>query len=144
VWVFGSAKEQALGEQIVEKTADGQSGNVINLCGQTTLEDVIDLLSLASVVVTNDSGLMHVAAAVGVNIVAIYGSTTPHYTPPLTSKARILYENLSCSPCFKRECPFGHTQCLNSIDVERVIRVVSKMIENNLPEQKDRTVQCRK
>jgi len=125
VWVFGSAKEQAIGEQITA----GQSTDVINLCGQTTLEDVIDLLSLTSVVVTNDSGLMHVAAAVGVSIVAIYGSTTPDYTPPLTSKAEILYENLSCSPCFKRECPLGHTLCLKNIDVERVMNAVAHRIE---------------
>jgi heptosyltransferase-2 len=132
VWVFGSDKEHSLGEQI----ADGQSGQVVNLCGQTTLEDVIDLLSLANVVVTNDSGLMHVAAAVGANIVAIYGSTTPDYTPPLTRKAQILYENLSCSPCFKRDCPLGHTLCLKNIGVERVLDAVIPMIGNNGP-QKD-------
>ena len=132
VWVFGSAKEHAIGEQIVA----GQSANVISLCGQTSIGNVIDLLSLTSAVVTNDSGLMHVAAAVGANIVAIYGSTTPDYTPPLTRKAEVLYENLSCSPCFKRECPLGHTLCLKNIDVERVLGVVIPMLDNNGP-QKD-------
>jgi heptosyltransferase-2 len=116
VWVFGSEKEQILGEHI----AEGLSPHVTNLCGKTALQDVIDLLSLATVAVTNDSGLMHVAAAVGINIVAIYGSTTPAYTPPLTAKAHILYESLSCSPCFKRQCPLGHTLCLKNIEVERV------------------------
>ncbi len=130
VWVFGSEKEQSTGEQITA----GLSANVVNLCGRTTLEDVIDLLSLANVVVSNDSGLMHVAAAAGVNIVAIYGSTTPAYTPPLTTKARILYENLSCSPCFKRECPLGHTMCLKNIGVDRVMEVTSKLIANHWPE----------
>ncbi|WP_455212048.1 lipopolysaccharide heptosyltransferase II [Kaarinaea lacus] len=134
VWVFGSEKEQPIGEQI----ADGLSANVVSLCGRTTLEDVIDLLSLANVVVSNDSGLMHVAAAVDVNIVAIYGSTTPAYTPPLTPKARILYENLSCSPCFKRQCPLGHTMCLTNISVDRVMKVVSKLIANHQSEKKDR------
>ena len=133
IWVFGSGKEHSLGEQI----AGGLSENIVNLCGRTTLEDVIDLLSLASAVVTNDSGLMHVAAAVGVNIVAIYGSTTPDYTPPLTSKAQIVYENLSCSPCFERQCPLGHTNCLKNIGVERVFGAVSKMIANSRSEQKD-------
>lgn len=132
VWVFGSEKEYSIGEHIA-----GKLKNVVNLCGRTTLEDVIDLLSLANVVVTNDSGLMHVAAAVGANIVAIYGSTTPAYTPPLTDKAQILYENLSCSPCFKRECPLGHTKCLKNISVERVMGVVTELIANHQSEQKD-------
>ena len=127
VWVFGSGKEHTVGEQI----AAGQAGHVVNLCGQTALEDVVDLLSLASVVVTNDSGLMHVAAAGGVNIVAIYGSTTPDYTPPLTDRAQIIYEKLSCSPCFKRECPLGHTLCLKNIEVERVMHAAKRMIANN-------------
>jgi heptosyltransferase-2 len=125
VWVFGSEKERSIGEQICA----GSSENVVNLCGRTALEDVIDLLSLANVVVTNDSGLMHVAAAVGSNIVAIYGSTTPAYTPPLTTKAHIFYENLDCSPCFKRQCPLGHTLCLKNIDVDRVMDTVNQIIE---------------
>jgi heptosyltransferase-2 len=123
VWVFGSQNEQSLGEQI----AAGLSPGVDNLCGKTALQDVVDLLSLASVAVTNDSGLMHVAASVGINIVAIYGSTTPAYTPPLTSRASILYENLSCSPCFERQCPLGHTLCLNNIDVEQVMEQITKI-----------------
>jgi len=124
VWVFGSEKELSLGEQI----AAGLSPGVRNLCGKTQLQDVIDLLSLATLSVSNDSGLMHVAAAVGINIIAIYGSTTPAYTPPLTSKACILYENLSCSPCFQRECPLGHTLCLKNIEVEQVLQAVGKML----------------
>jgi heptosyltransferase-2 len=125
VWVFGSEKERSLGEDIIA----GSAGNVVNLCGRTALVDVIDLLSLAKAVVTNDSGLMHVAAAVDSTIVAIYGSTTPQYTPPLTSKAQILYENLDCSPCFKRQCPLGHTLCLKNIEVERVMNVVTQIIQ---------------
>lgn len=86
VWVFGSAKERELGEQI-----EGVAGTgVANLCGRTRLEDVVDLVSLAEIVVTNDSGLMHVAAAVGARIVVIYGASSPDYTPPLTDKAVIL------------------------------------------------------
>lgn len=125
VWVFGSDKERSIGEQI----CTGSSENIVNLCGRTALEDVIDLLSLVNVVVTNDSGLMHVAAAVGSKIVAIYGSTTPAYTPPLTTKAQVLYENLDCSPCFKRQCPLGHTLCLKNINVERVINAVNQIID---------------
>jgi heptosyltransferase-2 len=74
--------------------------------------------------VTNDSGLMHIAAAVGIKVVAIYGSSSPDYTPPLTDKAEIVYLRLDCSPCFQRECPLGHTNCLNHISVDDVQRRV--------------------
>ncbi len=116
VWVFGSAREQSLGEEITRIA--GKS--VVNLCGSTRLEDVADLLPLAETAVTNDSGLMHIATAVGVKLVAIYGSSSPDYTPPLTDKAEIVYLRLDCSPCFQRECPLGHTNCLNQITVDMV------------------------
>lgn len=86
VWVFGSAKERGIGEQIASVTGVG----VVNLAGRTQLEDVVDLMSLAETVVTNDSGLMHVAAAVGAKVVVIYGASSPDYTPPLTDKAVIM------------------------------------------------------
>lgn len=116
VWVFGSNKEQALGQQIVSVAGAG----VENLCGSTRLEDAIDFISLAETAVSNDSGLMHVAAAVGVKVVAIYGSSSPDYTPPLTDKADIVYRHLDCSPCFQHDCPLGHTNCLNQISVDEV------------------------
>ena len=122
VWIFGSAKENMLGEQIRSSAPE----HVINLCGKTRLEDVIDLISCCQQVVTNDSGLMHVASATGINITAIYGSSTPDYTPPLAEKDKthILYRRLPCSPCFKRRCPLGHTDCLNGISVEQVIESI--------------------
>jgi heptosyltransferase II len=117
VWILGSDKEKTLGDLISQ-----QYSQVINLCGKTNLVDVIDLISCAEQVVSNDSGLMHVAAAVGVKVNVIYGSSTPAYTPPLTSEElkKIIYLDLSCSPCFKRVCPLGHTNCLNNIKVENV------------------------
>ncbi len=115
VWVFGSHKEASLGEAIA-----GVPG-IENLCGKTELVDVVDLLALCEHAVTNDSGLMHVAAASGARIIAIYGSSDPNYTPPLTDKAQIIYQNLDCSPCFERECPLGHTNCLNEIKPERIL-----------------------
>jgi heptosyltransferase-2 len=121
VWVLGSEKEHALGERIA-----AVDPGIRNLCGKTRLVDVVDLLSLPQAVVTNDSGLMHVAAAVGTNVIALYGSSTPEYTPPLTDKAMILYDNLSCSPCFKRECPYGHTRCLTDISVDRVFGAIKQ------------------
>ncbi|HET7396205.1 MAG TPA: lipopolysaccharide heptosyltransferase II [Gammaproteobacteria bacterium] len=121
IWVFGSEKEKPLGEIIV----NGLGAEAVNLCGRTRLVDASDLLSLAQVAVTNDSGLMHVTAAMGVRVIAIYGSSSPDYTPPLTDKADIVYLRLECSPCFQRECPLGHTNCLKQITVEDIYRRVT-------------------
>ena len=123
VWLMGSEKDRIIADSIQQ--AAGHS--LVNLCGKTKLKDVIDLMAVMQFAVTNDSGLMHVAAAVGCKLIAIYGSSTPDYTPPLTSKAKIIYEGLSCSPCFKRECPLGHTQCLTLITVDKVIAAVQGM-----------------
>jgi heptosyltransferase-2 len=116
VWVFGSEKEINLGDEIVRKASVGAH----NLCGKTRLVDVIDLIACTEQVVSNDSGLMHVAAAMDVKINVIYGSSTPDYTPPLSSSANIFYKRLSCSPCFKRVCPLGHTDCLLQIEPQDV------------------------
>ena len=118
VWVLGSAKEHELGDRILRATGEG----VTNLCGTTKLVDAVDLLALAQCAVTNDSGLMHIAAAVGVKLVALYGSSTPVYTPPLSDKAEVVYLGISCSPCFERECPLGHLNCLMGITVDDVFR----------------------
>lgn len=121
VWILGSEKDNAAAEMISKENA------AINLCGKTKLEDSIDLLSVCKSAVTNDSGLMHIAAAVGISLVAIYGSSTPDYTPPLTDKAKIHYLELECSPCFKRVCPLGHTKCLKDITVDNVFKnIVAK------------------
>ena len=119
VWVFGSEKETALGEKIAS-----HGPAVKNLCGKTQLVDVVDLIALTESVVSNDSGLMHVACATGQKTVAIYGSTDPGYTPPLSNKAEIIYLGLECSPCFKRECPYGHTNCLKDIKPNKVLEVL--------------------
>ncbi|MDQ7730448.1 lipopolysaccharide heptosyltransferase II [Halomonas sp. SpR8] len=115
VRVLGGAKDHPAGEEI----ALGLS-HAHNLCGKTQLADAVDLLADCRQVVTNDSGLMHVAAAVGVRIHALYGSSSPAYTPPLTDNAVIHYLALSCSPCFQRTCPLGHTNCLNQLTVDQV------------------------
>ncbi len=116
VWVFGSAKERELGEAITQSHAF-----VFDLTGRTQLVDVVDLLSVSEAAVSNDSGLMHVAAAVGTRLVAIYGSSSPKMTPPLSANARIVYRELSCSPCFERECPLGHLNCLRGIAATEVM-----------------------
>ena len=84
----------------------------------------MDLLGAARVAVTNDSGLMHVAAAVGAHVVALYGSSSPDFTPPLTRKRDIFYRELECSPCFARECPLGHLDCLRNISPGAVMASV--------------------
>jgi heptosyltransferase-2 len=117
VWILGSARESALGAEIEREAARPA---VRNLCGATTLVEAVDLLAQADVAVSNDSGLMHIAAAVGTHIVALYGSSTPDFTPPLTAQRTIHYRRLDCSPCFRRHCPLGHLDCLNGIAVATV------------------------
>jgi len=120
IWLFGSAKDQVIAEQINNQV----EGACVDFTGQTSLAEAVDLMSLVDVVVTNDSGLMHVAAALDKKIIAIYGSSDPGFTPPLNNKAHIISLKLECSPCFKRECPLGHTRCLQDIKPEQVLNVI--------------------
>ena len=108
-----------------------RTNNYVNLIGKTSLEDVVIILSQSSCVVSNDSGLMHVAAALDRPVVGIYGSSSPEYTPPLidNDKKIIIYQNLSCSPCFKRTCPLEHMNCLNNISVDYVKESITSLIK---------------
>lgn len=117
VWLLGSKKDATVGEEIVRLS----EGAARNLCGVTNLAQAIHLIASARHVVTNDSGLMHVAAALGTPLTALFGSSSPGYTPPLSDKAQVVSLGLSCSPCFKRECPLKHLDCLNGITPERVM-----------------------
>jgi len=85
----------------------------------------VDLLSVFQTAVSNDSGLMHLAAALGKPMAAIYGSYDPKHTPPLSPQAHILYLGLPCSPCFERQCPLGHTRCLHNIHPEQVLQALA-------------------
>lgn len=114
VWLIGSPNDEAIGEAIVNAAGDA-GRSIVNLTGRTDLGTAVDLLSLASVVVSNDSGLMHAAAAVGAPLVALFGSSSPAYTPPMSAKARIARIDIECSPCFQRECPLGHFKCMREL-----------------------------
>jgi len=124
VWLFGSDKDIPVTQTINQLT----NNQCLDLGGKTNLSEAIDLMSLCDALVSNDSGLMHVAAALDKKLVAIYGSSDPHHTPPMHPQAVILYLGLECSPCFKRECPFldknMHLQCLKKITPESVINLV--------------------
>ena len=120
VWVLGSDKDAPAGERIASASA------AHNLCGRTSLEDVIDLLGYAGQAVSNDSGLMHIAAAVGTHVHGIYGSSSPAFTPPLTTRRDVHWLELDCSPCFERSCPLGHLRCLKDLNVGRLHEAIGK------------------
>ncbi len=117
VWLFGSGKDQVITGKINLATRNACK----NLSGRTSLFEAANLLSLCDSVVTNDSGLMHVAAALDRKLVAIYGSSDPGFTPPMNKYARILSLSLECAPCFKRQCPLGHTRCLQDLSPQQVL-----------------------
>jgi heptosyltransferase-2 len=118
VWLIGSPNDQDVAEKIVAL------GNpqVVNLCGKTDLGEAITLISCADIVISNDSGLMHIAAALGRPLVALFGSSSPRFTPPLSEKAQVLRLDLPCSPCFKRVCPLGHFKCMLHLTPPKVSR----------------------
>ncbi len=121
VILLGSGKDSPVTAEIA---AQVNSSACLDLAGKTSMQEVLALLALADQVVSNDSGLMHVAAAVGSPVIALYGSSDPNHTPPLSDKAQILHLGLSCSPCFKRECPLGHLDCLKKITPDQVISLL--------------------
>jgi heptosyltransferase-2 len=128
VLLLGSAKEGALCKGIAQQAA----GSCEVLAGQTPLIDAMALIAGARGVVSNDSGLMHVAAAFGVPQAAVFGSTSPEHTPPLSARARVLWLKeelqLDCAPCFDRVCRFGHTRCLTELSPERVRQALDQVL----------------
>jgi len=120
IWLLGSHKDAEIGTE-VERLSKGAARN---LCGQTGLAEAIDLLAAANLAVVNDSGLMHIAAALDKPMIALFGSSSPGFTPPLSDKARILSLNLSCSPCFRRVCPLGHFDCMMKLTPAKVFEEI--------------------
>jgi heptosyltransferase-2 len=126
VWLLGSSKDKEVSTQIAALS----HGFCRSLCGETDLSDAIALLSCADLVVSNDSGLMHIAAALDRPMLAIFGSSSPQFTPPLSDKAQVLKIDISCSPCFKRVCPLGHFNCMMQLTPDTVAKHIPIISEH--------------
>ena len=120
VWLLGSAKDKEVADKIV---ALGNAES-FNLCGTTDLAEAVVLLSCADLVVSNDSGLMHLAAALDRPMLALFGSSSPQFTPPLSAKAQVLKLDMKCSPCFKRVCPLDHFDCMKKLTPDQVAKFI--------------------
>ena len=123
--LLGSKSDHTLAQAI--QTNAKQASHIHNWCGDTSLDEAIALIGMSKAVISNDSGLMHIAAALKTPQVAIFGSSDPAHTPPLSNKAKVIWLNLPCSPCHKRECPLGHLQCLNDILPEQVFATLNTL-----------------
>jgi heptosyltransferase-2 len=124
VCLLGSPKDQSVALAIQQAVNHA----CMDLTGQTSLGEAIDLLSLATLVVSNDSGLMHIAAALEKPLVVVYGSSSPRFTPPLNERVKIISLALPCSPCFQRECPLGHLKCLNDLSPDLVLQAIHDLM----------------
>ncbi|KPY87997.1 lipopolysaccharide heptosyltransferase II [Pseudomonas syringae pv. tagetis] len=127
IWLFGSKKDHPVGESIRQELIPGLREESVNLSGETSLAEAIDLLSCADAVVSNDSGLMHVAAALNRPLVAVYGSTSPDFTPPLADEVEVVRLGIECSPCFERTCRFGHYNCMRLLEPDAVIQALNRL-----------------
>jgi heptosyltransferase-2 len=127
VWLFGSKKDHPVVEDIRSRLIPGLREEAVNLCGETSLAQAIDLLSCAASVVSNDSGLMHVAAALNRPLIAVYGSSSPKFTPPLADQVEIIRLGIECSPCFERTCRFGHYNCLVQLEPRVAVDALQRL-----------------
>jgi heptosyltransferase-2 len=123
--ILGSKSDHVLGHEITSQAK--QAGKIHNWCGNTSLDEAIALIGMSKAVISNDSGLMHIAAALQTPQVAIFGSSDPAHTPPLSDKAKVIWLNLPCSPCHKRICPLGHLRCLKDILPEQVLATLNTL-----------------
>jgi len=123
--LLGSKSDYSLAQEITSQSK--LVSNIHNWCGNTSLDEAIALIGMSKAVVSNDSGLMHIAAALQIPQVAIFGSSDPAHTPPLSDRAKIMWLNMSCSPCHKRVCPLGHLSCLKDILPEQVLATLNTL-----------------
>ena len=127
VWLFGSKNEQVITAQIQALTHQA----CVDLAGRLQLDEALDLVSQATIVVSNDSGLLHIAAALNRPLVALYGSTSSEFTPPLSKQVKLLKLNLPCQPCFKRTCPLGHLNCLKALKPSQALGAIAELYQVN-------------
>lgn len=127
VWIMGSHNDTTMAQDIRNLLDHEAQLHCINLAGRTILSEAIDLLDCATAIVTNDSGLMHIGSALNKPMVVVYGSTSPDFTPPLHDKVKIEKLKLPCSPCFKRDCPLKHMNCLNDLLPEQVLTALDSL-----------------
>lgn len=127
VWIMGSRNDAGDARLILDALTPEQAEHCIDLCGKTTLGQAIMLMARADQVVSNDSGLMHIAAALGRPLTVIYGSTSPRFTPPLADNVAVVSLALECSPCFKRTCPLGHGDCLKQLSAAQVLDAMGRL-----------------
>ena len=132
VWLFGSKNDHPGCEEIRARLIPGLREESVNLAGETSLAEAIDLLSCAGAVVSNDSGLMHVSAALGRPLAAVYGSTSPAFTPPLSEQVEVVRLGLDCSPCFERTCRFGHNNCMRELKPRAVIEALDRLVPQSV------------
>ena len=123
--LIGGEGDQNLANEIGSQAK--QNPHIHNWCGSTSLDEAIALIGMSKAVISNDSGLMHIAAALKVPQVAIFGSSDPTHTPPLSDKAKVIWLGLACSPCHKRECPLGHLKCLKDILPQQVLATLNTL-----------------
>ncbi len=131
VWLFGSKNDREIAAEIAAGIAPELASDYRDLTGRTSLGEAIDLLSAATVVVSNDSGLMHIAAALDKPMAAIYGSSSPEFTPPLSGKVELLATGIECQPCYRRECPYGHLRCLTGMQPATVAGAIDRLREEH-------------
>ena len=128
VWIFGSTNDFETGQDVIAALPSELADSCINLAGKTSLAQAIDLLAAADVVISNDSGLMHVSAAVATPLVAVYGSSSPGFTPPMGEAVEIQRLGLACSPCFKRDCPLEHLNCLEQLEPQQIMAALDNLV----------------
>ncbi|MCY3853109.1 MAG: lipopolysaccharide heptosyltransferase II [Gammaproteobacteria bacterium] len=126
ICVIGTAEDRSLGDSIVQAAPE----QAVNLCGETTLDQAVHLISGLAAAVCNDSGLMHVAAAVNTPVVGIYGPTSPDTHPPLADARKICSAQTLCSPCHQRTCPYGHHACMTHITPEQVCEATFSLLND--------------
>jgi len=125
--ILGSEADKAIANEITKNIDSDSTSTIFNLCGKTKLSDAIDLLNTADFVISNDSGLMHITAALQKPLVALYGPTSPSFTPPLSRNAHIMQIDVDCGPCFQRTCPEGHHRCMKGMYSHQVIEYINQV-----------------